>query len=322
MSQILPCFALHDGRAGNLRQAEALALWLSPVSTSLQLDSLAPWRWLAPRRLPGARRAFGSALAALPTDQPCLAIGCGRQAALATRLLRSERVCSIQILDPRIDPRHWDLVVVPAHDNCRGDNVIVMLGSLNAIDDAWLQAHRDSAPASMRSGASLCALLVGGPTTDTPFELSDVMQAIKQIRISMDGELYICTSPRTPAGWLEPIQAIAKREAAQAWTSPKHGANPYASLLACADHIVCTADSVNMLSESCATSAPVEFIPSNGRHGRVADFVTSLVDMQRVRPLGTALSLNTTPLRESARVAAEISRFLGVPLQTPAPTSV
>ena len=31
----------------------------------------------------------------------------------------------MQILDPRLDPRHWDLVVVPEHDALRGDNVLV-----------------------------------------------------------------------------------------------------------------------------------------------------------------------------------------------------
>ncbi|MCF5938467.1 nucleoside-diphosphate sugar epimerase, partial [Xanthomonas perforans] len=57
-------WALSDGRAGNARQAEALARALQPAAYQpLHLQTNAPWRWPAPRRLPGARQAFGAAFA-------------------------------------------------------------------------------------------------------------------------------------------------------------------------------------------------------------------------------------------------------------------
>ncbi|HEY0505058.1 MAG TPA: ELM1/GtrOC1 family putative glycosyltransferase, partial [Lysobacter sp.] len=92
-------WALTDGHAGNVRQAEALAAALDDPFRACTLSPRAPWRWLAPRRLPGARRAFGDDFARGPV--PALAIGCGRQAALATRLLRERGVKAVQILDPR-----------------------------------------------------------------------------------------------------------------------------------------------------------------------------------------------------------------------------
>src|SRR3546814_12187632 len=42
-----------------------------------------------------------------------------------------------------------------------------------------------------------------------------------------------------------------------AWRDDGDGPNPYPGLLAWADRIVCSADSVNMVSEACATRAPV-----------------------------------------------------------------
>ncbi|WP_198528668.1 ELM1/GtrOC1 family putative glycosyltransferase, partial [Xanthomonas arboricola] len=103
-------WAVSDGRAGNARQAEALAqaLHSAPV-TALHLQARAPWRWAAPRLLPGAQAAFGSGFARQLQQPPALAIGCGRQAALATRLLRARGSQVVQLLDPRLDPRHWDL---------------------------------------------------------------------------------------------------------------------------------------------------------------------------------------------------------------------
>jgi hypothetical protein len=53
----------------------------------------------------------------------------------------------VQILDPRIAPRHFDVVVAPSHDRLVGGNVIETLGALNPIDDDWLERGRQHFPA-------------------------------------------------------------------------------------------------------------------------------------------------------------------------------
>ena len=51
---------LTDGHAGNLRQAEALARALGVEGAyAPTLQPRAPWRWLAPRCLPGAGHGMG-----------------------------------------------------------------------------------------------------------------------------------------------------------------------------------------------------------------------------------------------------------------------
>ena len=136
-----PACAVSDGRAGNLRQAEALANALGGTQ-SILLEPHWPWRALAPRRVAGSARGYGPALTQALDSPPALAVGCGRQAALATRLLRERGARTVQILDPRIDPSHWDIVVVPGHDRLRGGNVLVSLGSLHPVDDLWLAQAR------------------------------------------------------------------------------------------------------------------------------------------------------------------------------------
>ena len=55
-----------DGRAGNVRQAVALASALRQgTHRPLLLQPRAPWRWLAPRRLPGDVNGYGEAFATL-----------------------------------------------------------------------------------------------------------------------------------------------------------------------------------------------------------------------------------------------------------------
>ena len=138
--------ALSDGRAGNARQAIALAEAVDADAQALDLQPRWPWRWVAPRALPGSAHAFGATFAGVVAQPPAVAIGCGRQAALATRLLRARGSQAVQILDPRLDPRHWDWVVAPAHDGLRGANIVSSVGSLHSVDDLWLARARQAFP--------------------------------------------------------------------------------------------------------------------------------------------------------------------------------
>lgn len=309
--------AISDGRAGNARQAQALADALNGGDAPhLHVLAAAPWRWLSPRRLPGAGHALGDGFAAALRTPPELAIGCGRQAALATRVLRDAGARAVQILDPRIDPCHWDLVVVPEHDPLRGSNVLTLLGSLNPVDDAWLAAARVRYP---RPGAwrdsALTAVMIGGPTSAVAMTARAVVAFVRGLvdEASASGNaLAITTSGRTPGDWLPALRDAVARSPATLWTGEGDGPNPYAAMLAHADRIVCTPDSVNMLSEACATAARVEWVPFIAR-GRIAAFLSALEARQRARPLGSMLVIDNTPLRETARIAEEVRRRLQLP---------
>lgn len=313
-----PILALSDAHAGNARQAQALARALGGRIEAVQLEPRAPWRWLAPHRLPGDGRAFGPDFARrLAAPWPGLAIGCGRQAALATRLLRaaSAGACrSIQILDPRIDPAHYDLVVAPAHDGLEGRNVIRTLGALNPIDDAWLAAARARFAALLALPAPRLAVLLGGPTRALVLDQAywDALAArLRAWQRDTAGSLLLAGSRRTPA-WL---QQAARTELADLpgsqWHGPADGENPYAGYLACADAILVTPDSVNMLSEACATSVPVWTFAPRPIPGRIGQFVQTLHERGRIGFFGGAPRPGPiSPLRETARVAEEIRRRL------------
>ncbi|MGH8117356.1 MAG: ELM1/GtrOC1 family putative glycosyltransferase, partial [Rhodanobacteraceae bacterium] len=160
-------WVISDGAAGNERQALALAAALGVPARVLTLPLRPPWSWLAPRRLPGGRLALAPRdRAGFEPPWPDIALGCGRGAALLTRMLRvlSGGACyTVQILDPRIDPRHWDAVVAPSHDRVRGPNVLTTLGALNPIDDAWLASGREAFPDFGALPRPRVAVLIGGP---------------------------------------------------------------------------------------------------------------------------------------------------------------
>jgi mitochondrial fission protein ELM1 len=310
-------WAVSDGRAGNVRQAEALAhaLEAGPVR-SVVVQARWPWRSWAPLRIPGSDRAFGGDLSALLREPPHLAIGCGRQAALATRLLRARGAQVVQVLDPRLDPSHWDLVVAPRHDRLHGANVVSTLGSLNPVDDTWLADGRAAFPAYAHLPQPRTSVLVGASSRHARIDAESFRQLALQLtdRVQRDGGSVLLTaSPRTPPALRQVLRDAFAALPGVCWLGAEDGRNPYAGLLGWADRIVCSPDSVNMISEACATSVPVHVFAMDAACGRLRGFLDALVASGRIRALEAGLApFAVAPLRETARVATEVRLRLGL----------
>ncbi|GGA87161.1 nucleoside-diphosphate sugar epimerase [Arenimonas soli] len=304
----LTCWTLHDGAAGHRRQALALAQALAPEGRELCLQTAAPWSWLAPRRLPGAERAFGPAFLAALESPPALAIGAGRRAALATRLLRERGARVVQVLHPRLPTTHWDLVVAPEHDGRTGANVITLCGSLNPVDDAWLAQGRRDFPALGQLPGPRTVVLLGGPTPAVRFDRGafEVMAAKLEHWLAMDGgSLLVIGSRRTPAKLAALARTYWADVPGQRWFDAGDGENPYAGALGWADRIVVSPDSVNMVSEACATECPV-YVPEPQRaSGRVRRYLDAMLARGRIRVLGKLPEDSPAQaLRETPRIAA------------------
>lgn len=313
-------WTITDGRAGNVRQAVALASALRLGGQQrLQLQPKAPWRWLSPRLLPGAAGGYGELLQRLANNPPALAIGCGRQAAAALRVLGQRGSQTVQILDPRINPRHWDLLVVPEHDRLRGANVLTLLGSLNPVSDDWLACGRAAFSSFEQLPGPRTALLVGGPTDHAPWQPADIEPVFQQLagRIREEGgSVLATTSRRTPKPVTEALLRAFDDVPGVIWSDGGDGSNPYAGLLGWADRIVCTPDSVNLLSEACATRVPVGVLLGQRAQARMGTFQQALRERGRLLDGLAALDADSTvmvePLRETVRIADEVKRRLGV----------
>lgn len=314
MQQPSQIWTLTDGHAGNVRQAQALAVALGLPTRAWTLAARRPWRWFSPRRLPGARHAFGPAFAdALANDaslEHVIAIGCGRQGALATRLLRARGARAVQILDPRMDPHHWDLVIAPEHDRLHGDNVITLLGSLHPVDDLWLAAARRDFSDWTTLPRPRTAVLLGGPSAHGGFDvrqLDGFLQWLRQQVTDEGGSVLATASRRTPDAVRLRLRTKLEGLPGRGWCGEQDGPNPYAGLLGWADRIIVSADSVNMLSEAAATAVPVYVLGAEQVTGRPRAFLDSLLACGRVRPWSAGLTaFAASPLRETARVALEV----------------
>ena len=95
------------------------------------------------------------------------------------------------------------------------------------------------------------------------------------------------------------------------------GENPYFGMLALADLIVVTQDSVSMISEAAATTAPGDGCAAARQSWRRQGlFLKPLMDEDRVRPFeGRFSTWPVSPLNDTPEAAAEMRRRLG-PLGT------
>jgi len=305
------CWAISDGAAGNERQATALAEALDVPVRIVRISVRQPWDFFSPRLVAGAlsavRDADGRTLA---PPWPAIAIGCGRRAALVTRALRAwsaGKTFTVQILDPRIDTSAFDVVIAPQHDGIDGANVIRSIGALNPVDVRWLADARTRFARFAALPSPRTAVLIGA--TNRAQQLNEsyfdaLLERLGGLHAAEGGSFLVSVSRRTPE------DVVLKLRAAFAafpgvFFGGGDGENPYAGFLAWADRIVVTPDSVNMLSEACATGKPVYTFAPQPIEGKLATFHRALRGSGHLRMLGElAQKPLPPPLAETREIAA------------------
>ncbi|MEO6076864.1 MAG: mitochondrial fission ELM1 family protein [Dokdonella sp.] len=311
MTEKETCWAISDGAAGNERQVLALARALGHVPRVLRVSLREPWAMLAPRFTLAARSAIREQDGGdISPPWPSLAIGCGRRAALLTRLLRESsdgRTTTIQILDPRISSSRFDYVITPQHDAMPGENVIRTIGALNPVDDAWLfQARANHAHFADFAG-SRHGVLIGASNRAQRIDAEYCKGLIEQCRAmhaNEGGSFLVTVSRRTSPDVSDFLRSAFAALPGMFWAGPDDGDNPYAGILAWADRLIVTPDSVNMISEACATGRPVWTYAPKPIIGKLAGFHAELIAAGYLRPLGdTHPRPAIAPLRETAAVA-------------------
>lgn len=304
------CWAISDGVAGNERQAGALASALDVVTRVVRIRIRQPWDALAPRLAAGARGAIRDLDgAAIDAPWPDIAIGCGRRAALLTRALRDwsgARTFTVQVLDPRIDTRAFDIVIAPRHDHVEGANVIHSIGAMNPVDAHWLEEARARFASLREQRAPRTAVLIGATNRAQRLDAAYFDALIERLAAEhamSGGSFLVTTSRRTPHDVV-----VRLHKACAAWPgvfwSGDEGENPYAGFLAWADRIVVTPDSVNMISEACATGRPVYTFAPQPIAGKLAEFHRALRASGQLRRIDDATKApQPPPLRETQEIA-------------------
>jgi len=307
-----------DGAAGNELQALALAGALGSASPQIWRGQARwPWSTLAPQWSPVLTPAqFDPPLPISPW--PDLAIGAGRLGAAALLALRHAsggRTRTVQILNPRVDPARYDLVIAPAHDRLKAPNVISIEGSMHAIDAAWLARERLAHAQLKRLSSPRTVVLIGGHRRGVTIDRRSFVrlaEALENWRLREPGSLIVIGSRRTPSPWERRARRMFK-SADVLWFGAADGDNPYRGALAWGDRFIVTADSINMQCEALATGRPVYSLCESVPTGKIGRFHRAQVEAGRLRPLRPEPAVwSYPPLRELARIAPLIRKRLGL----------
>ena len=280
-----------DGKIGDVVQCVGIAERLGLRPDLKVLRPRPPWSWLAPRGPLDPREAPGALSSPLAPPYPDIAIASGRRAAPAMRALKRAsggRSFTCFLKDPRTGPGAADVIWVPEHDPLRGPNVVVTLTSPHGITPERLAAERGAPdPRLAVLPPPRTGLVLGGRSSHYRFEKADVERLVAIARLALaDGAgLMVTPSRRTSPTLVAALAALADEPPfrARAFVWDGRGPNPYVALLALADALVVTGDSVNMLGEAAATGAPVHVVEPSGGHPKVTRFIDGLVARGAVR---------------------------------------
>lgn len=279
-------WALLGAHRGDNNQVLALAERLGwPFETKLL-------RYTALRRLDV--RLLGASLASLThesralldDDLPDLVIAVGHRSTPVVRALRARsggRCKLVHLGNPRADPSHFDLVITTPQYPVRDcPNVIRFPLALGRP-----KADASGDDMSKRILAALShprrLLILGGPTRYWRLESDDVVAAIAtlidQCRAD-DGSLAVLGSPRTPPAVLRAAGNALAGASVPVALIPIEGPPSYSELLAAADAVFISADSVAMISEALRTEKPIGLVPV--RRTRTGNWRMTMMD--RIRP--------------------------------------
>jgi mitochondrial fission protein ELM1 len=274
-----------------------------------------PWRLLPPILWPDPLTRLEPGGDPLEPPWPDVVIGTGRQAAplsLALRRASGGRSFTVQMQNPTLPPERFDVVVASEHDKLRGNNVIVVLGSMHRVTKRLLaeaaERYRGRYAALARP---LVAVLIGGSNGRYrlgPATARAIGAALRALADKGSG-IALTFSRRTGAENEAQIRNALAGSGADVWDGS--GDNPYLGMLGLADALLVTADSVNMVSEALATGKPVHVIELPGRPGKFRDFHRSLFERGLTRPFrGRIEAWSYVPPAETERAAREVLRRL------------
>jgi uncharacterized protein len=310
------CWVITEGIAGTENQCigVAEALGVTPVIKRVKLKS--PWKELSPWLCWGHGNALARDSDPIAPPWPDLVLASGRKSIGIARHIREQaqgKTFVVQIQDPRVSPRHFDLVVVPQHDPTRGGNVIVTKAGLHRVTPKKIAAEKERLEKLIpKVPHPRVAVLIGGTSkhhTMTPANAKALAQQLLALVDHQKTGLLITASRRTGEENRRLLADMLRGPNIFFWDGA--GENPYFALLALADYIIVTEDSVSMISEALSTGKPVYIASLEGGAARLDMFHKLLQEQGYTRPFtGMLEKWSYEPPDDTERVAREIRERL------------
>lgn len=303
------CWIITEGIAGTENQCLGVAENLNVDIEIKRIKLNEPWNTLSPYLKFECHKTFSPYLT---PPWPDLVLASGRKSIAASRYIKKlskEKTLVVQIQDPRVRLREVDLICVPEHDPTRGPNVITTTAAPNRITPQKLnEAKEEFASLFSHMPKPRVGVLIGGNSNAYTLTKEKTKQLCDQL-LNVNGSLMITASRRTGEENREILKQSLNGEHIYFWDelSP----NPYFGILAWADYLLITSDSVSMISEAASTGKPLYTLDLEGGNKRLNLFHKNIRDKGIAKRFDGHLAPWTyTPLNDSNVIAQEILKRL------------
>jgi uncharacterized protein len=285
-------WVLTTGEAGMRSQALGLAEAVGLPVEEKRIVLRRPWPWLPGGLVPMPLSALDSAGDPLEPPWPRLVVGCGRRsigAALAVKRASGGATFAAYVQNPEWARRQFDLVAALPHDSVRGPNVVTVPTALNVVTPEKLAAGGEEWRTRLApTGRRVLGVLVGGDNGGYRLSAAVAGQLARILKKAhrAHGLFGVITPSRRTPEATKTLIAGALAEDDFGWMWNGEGENPYFGILALAERLIVTGESISMISEAIVTGRPVHVLPLEGQGKRHDAFLTRVVSDGFVSPIG------------------------------------
>ena len=306
----LKALLLTEGMHGMISQVEGMAKALNTEYSHKIVRLSFPWNLIPPKLTPISSIILKDKIYINDNEIPDLIISCGRKSVVPSIFLKrkNSKIFTIHIQDPKVNLKNFDAIVVPEHDNLKGDNVYISKGAIHYITEQEISKAKQYLVDKIKS-EKIVSLILGGPNKYYNFdkaELVEIFNEIKEIFVSNGYKVIIIPSMRTPK---EIIDLAIEEMSSCGHVVDKVDKQAYLSAYALANYVIVTCDSISMISEAATSGKPifVAFMSPKKDNYRFRRFFELFKQMGITRDLGKKVETWTyNKHNEAQRIAAEI----------------
>ena len=299
---------LTEGMHGMISQVEGLAKALDIDFSHHKVELKHFWKLIPPRLTPLSNISFKE----IKTSDFDIIISCGRKSVIPSIYLKKnsqKKIINIHIQDPKVNLKHFDIIVTPEHDGVTGDNVISSKGAIHYLTEQEISSSKDYLVGRLDNKKNYLGLIIGGPNKYYNYSNQIIERVLLKVKkISELNKLQVIAIPsiRTPKNIITMTSEILGENHLAINEVDKRA---YLSTLAISKYLVVTCDSTSMISEAAITGKPVyvEELPAKKNDYRFKKFRDLFTKLNIIKKLDKNLEDWTyKKLDETNRIAKEI----------------
>jgi len=302
---------LSQGMHGMISQLEGLAKSMNLDFRHHKVELKPFWNLVPPRFTPVNEFILKERFVC----ESKIVISCGRKSVIPSIILKNKfknDIFTIHIQDPKVNFKHFDLVIAPEHDELVGENVISTIGAIHYLTKEEIESEKNYIQIE-KEDKKIVAVILGGPNKYYNFSeknLENIFHKIKKNFTSDKYKIIFIPSYRTPE---EVIQKVYHVFSHSHKVFRKIDKRAYLSALGLADTIVVTCDSTSMISEAAMTGKPVYIaqMPAMRPSKRFNKFFKKFKELNFIKDLEDNIEeWSYNPLNEVKRILPLINKKL------------